>query len=56
MVKTDFEIYNYSGQLIYKNVFTGNEYKMSLNLNPGLYFVKYKNSQGLIKYSKFVKL
>jgi len=56
MDEINFKILNYSGQLMYENVFTGSEYKLSLNIPKGLYFIKYIDSKGNPAFVKMIKL
>ncbi|MGB5024111.1 MAG: T9SS type A sorting domain-containing protein [Saprospiraceae bacterium] len=56
METISFEIYNSSGKLIHHGSFTGPEYKYRSEISPGLYFVRYKNSEGKFKYIKVIKL
>ena len=53
---TDFEIYNSSGKIIHKNKFKGDDYRMILDVVPGLYFIRYIDSQGTPAFVKLIKL
>ncbi len=43
-------------QLIKQGNFTGAEYKLSLNIVPDLYFVRYNDGNGQAKFVKMIKL
>ena len=49
-------IYDSSGKLIKHGNFAGSEYKMTLNLVSGLYFVRYKDMEGKPAFVKMIKL
>jgi len=53
---TDFEIYDSTGKLINKSKFIGSDYRLTLDIVPGLYFVRYINSQGKSAFVKMIKL
>ncbi|MBK6544320.1 MAG: T9SS type A sorting domain-containing protein [Saprospiraceae bacterium] len=53
---TDFEVLNSSGVRVHRGNFNDREYKFSLNMSSGLYFIRYKNSYNKITYLKFIKL
>jgi len=56
MKNTEFDIYDSSGKLIKHGNFSGSEYKMTLNLVSGLYFVRYKDMEGKPAFVKMIKL
>jgi len=49
-------IYDSSGKLIKRGNFAGSEYKMTPDLVPGLYFVRYKDMEGKPAFVKIIKL
>jgi hypothetical protein len=56
MKVTSYEIYNSSSKLIHHGSFTGPEYRYKTEISPGLYFVRYQNSEGQYRYIKVVKM
>jgi hypothetical protein len=56
MSKTVFEIYSGSGQNVFKGSFEGQTETISLDLEPGMYFVKYLDSNGVYQYTKAIKI
>jgi hypothetical protein len=55
MKSTNFELYNSAAKLIHQGNFTGLEYRYTSEISSGLYFVRYKNSEGKYQYIKVVK-
>ena len=53
---TSFEFFNSSAKLIFQGNFIGTEYRLSLDIPAGLYFVRYKNNEGKYNYLKVIKL
>ncbi|MEP7195475.1 MAG: T9SS type A sorting domain-containing protein [Saprospiraceae bacterium] len=54
--RTDYVIYNSSGQHIYSSSFENSETRLRINLSSGLYFLRYKNSYGDYSVIKIIKL
>lgn len=55
MNSTKFEIFNSSSALIYKGSFSGDTYRLQLNIPPGVYFVRYKDEEGRQGYIKVIR-
>lgn len=55
MLDSKFEFYNSSGVLLYKGEFKGVKYKFNIDIPFGLYFMRYKNGEGIAKILKVVK-
>lgn len=53
---TDFEVLNSYGVIVHRGNFNDREYKITLNMSSGLYFIRYKNCYNKITYLKFIKL
>lgn len=53
---TYFEILNSSGARIHSGYFKDREYKFTINMSAGLYFIRYKNNSSNYTYLKFTKL
>lgn len=56
MKVTSYEFYNSTARLIHHGSFTGPEYRYRAEISPGLYFVRYQNSEGQYRYIKVVKM
>ncbi|HHH54261.1 MAG TPA: T9SS type A sorting domain-containing protein, partial [Bacteroidetes bacterium] len=53
---TDFKIFNTEGKLIEEGSFSGSEFRLKLDEIPGLYLIRYTNSQGKPTFVKMIKL
>jgi len=53
---TQFTILDISGKPVKSGEFEGNEYKVSLDIPQGLYFVRYLNDKSKLKCAKLIKL
>jgi len=53
---TDFKIFNTDGKLIEEGHFSGSEFRLKLDDIPGLYFIRYTDSQGKPAFVKMIKL
>ncbi|MBK8483609.1 MAG: T9SS type A sorting domain-containing protein [Saprospiraceae bacterium] len=49
-------VLNSSGFIVHRGNFNDQEYKFTLNISSGLYFIRYKNSYNKFTYLKFIKL
>ncbi len=56
MKNTIFEFYNSSSKLIKSGKFSGTEFRLSIEIPAGIYFVRYKNSIGKYRFIKVIKL
>ncbi len=54
--RTSLEIFTTSGLKLYSNSFDDKEFKLNLSLESGIYYLKYKNSEGRFSVIKFLKL
>lgn len=52
---TIFELYNIEGKILLKDNFIGEDYKISINLNSGIYFIKYIDDEGNLKITNAIK-
>jgi hypothetical protein len=53
---TEFEFCNFSGVILYHGNFVGTEYSLHMNIPSGIYFLKFKKSDGGIEFLKVIKL
>ncbi len=55
LTESEFEIFNFSKQLVFKDKFIGKNHTIEFNQPAGIYYVRYKSSSGWYKYLNILK-
>ncbi len=53
---SSIEIVDINSKIIYQSILEGKEFRITLNLPKGVYFVRFHNKEGIYRYVKFIKL